>query len=92
MQAMMECCNTAPSACPALKKANPGVFQGDGSSTYPDNQVPNFCHLHGNLCTKCVYCYLNWLSQLALTVAVADMQPCSSSCNMPEPRLDLCTR
>lgn len=51
-QALMACCNTNPHSCPDLKAANPGVYLGDGSTEYPEGVYPNFCLLHGNLCTK----------------------------------------
>lgn len=50
--AMMRCCNSAPSACPVLKATFPGVYNGLGGTQYPDDNVPNFCHKHGNVCTK----------------------------------------
>ena len=49
---MMECCNTNPSYCPVLKAANPGVYLGDSSSAYPDEEYPNFCYLHGIACSR----------------------------------------
>ena len=52
-QLFMKCCNTAASACPVLKAANPGVYLGDSSTSYPDDEYPDFCQLHGVACDRC---------------------------------------
>ena len=46
VQVMLDCCNTAPGSCAALKQKYPTFNDNDNSTN------PNFCYIHGNVCSR----------------------------------------
>lgn len=46
MQILIDCCNQDPTSCTVLKKKYPTLVDNDNSTN------PNFCYIHGNVCTR----------------------------------------